>query len=370
MKRERTRYEIPLLIALLVVAVFAVDLTAGPEISFSIFYLIPIALATWFGSRKAGLLLSLFCALGWLLGEQLAGASYSSAIVAWWNMFARLGLFIIVTQTLASRRRIEAELVRARADALAAHQTKSEFLNRVTHELRTPLTAILGFADILQKRSGPFLTTPDQECLRRIRANSESLLALVDGVLDIGRAEARRQPPNVVPVDVAALLESVATDMRGRLLRSGVALHVHTAANLKLLQSDPALLRQILLNLVSNAAKFTEQGAIHLRVAADPQGTPLRIDIQDTGIGIPAEKLAAIFEPFEQADGSIHRRFGGAGLGLTIANDLCAVIGCTLEVKSEAGVGSTFSVVLRSEMPASAPNNGQFVNTQDNLLFH
>jgi signal transduction histidine kinase len=345
MSRLHRGLQVPLVV-LLMVTVFAFDLASGREISVSIFYLIPVALTTWFFSRTAGILASLTAALAWLLGEHLTGATYSNQVIPWWNMLVRFGFFTFVTLALSARRRIEAELVYARADAQAASRAKSDFVNRVTHELRTPLTAILGFADLLQKRSGPYLTPADQECVRRIRANSESLLALVDGVLDVGRADARRTAAARVSVDVGGLVEAVLTDLRSRASLTDVDVSFEAPDRLAQIETDPALLRQVVLNLVSNAMKFTESGSIRIQVVADQNGEPVRILVKDTGMGISPEKIARIFEPFEQADGSIHRRFGGAGLGLTIAKDLCEVMGHRLEVESTDGVGSTFSVVL------------------------
>ena len=358
-----SRFALGLFVALLVELVFVLDLATGHEVSISIFYLIPIAIATWYGSRTAGLLLSVLCALGWLLGENLSGASVSNPIIPWWNMLVRLGFFVIVTQALATRRRIEAELVKARAEALAANEVKSGFLNRVSHELRTPLTAILGFADVLQKRSGAYLTPADQECLRRIRGNSQSLLRLVDGVLHIGRTEARVTPPVNEPVNVAALVAAVAADMRGPPLQPSVELRFEGGPGLQPVDTDPALLRQVVLNLVSNAVKFTEEGSICLRVLGGPDGRAQRIVVQDTGIGIAPEKIEAVFEPFEQADLSVHRRFGGAGLGLTIAKELCEAMGHTLVVDSKRGVGSTFTVILGTKTTDLSRDTGQFVQT-------
>lgn len=349
MSGERTRpgWQLSILIALLIVVTFTVDFASGYEISVSIFYLIPIGISTWFFSRRAGLAVSVLCAVLWLIGEQLGGAAYSNELIKWWNMIARLGFFVIVTLTLTTRRQIEAELRGARMDALAASRAKTEFVSRVTHELRTPLTAIVGFADIVARRAGPYLTPDDQECLRRIRSNSDTLLHMVDGVLEVGRTEARKQAPQIEPVDVASMVHSVAADLRSRPRADVVELIVETPDATAFIETDPVLLRQVLLNLVGNAIKFTADGYVRVRVVTNDDGTPSVIVVEDTGIGISADKLAAIFEPFEQADGSIHRRFGGTGLGLAIARDLCAQLGLRLEVESKIGAGSKFFVGLQ-----------------------
>lgn len=349
MSNERTRstWQVSLLTALLISVTFTVDFVTGYEIAISIFYLIAISIATWFLSRRAGLVVSVICAVLWLLGEQLAGAVYSNELIKWWNMLVRLGFFVIVTLTLATRRRIESELRAARTEALAATRARTEFVSRVTHELRTPLTAIVGFADIVARRAGPYLTFDDQECLRRIRANSETLLHMVDGVLEVGRTESRKQAPQIEPVDVGSMVHSVTADLRSRPRADAVELIVAGPDTLAPVDTDPVLLRQVLLNLVGNALKFTEDGYVRIRIVTNGEGTPSAIVVEDTGIGIPTEKLEAIFEPFEQADGSIHRRFGGTGLGLAIAKDLCEQLGHGLKVESKIGVGSKFTVLFR-----------------------
>jgi signal transduction histidine kinase len=342
----RSSWQFSLLTALLITLTFTVDYITGYEIAISIFYLIPIGIATWFLSRRAGLVVSVLCAGLWLLGEQLAGAVYSNELIQWWNMLVRLGFFVLVTQTLATRRRVESELRAARTQALVASRAKTEFVSRVTHELRTPLTAIVGFADIVARRAGPYLTFDDQECLRRIRANSETLLHMVDHVLEVGRTEARRHAPRIEPVDVASTVRSVTGDLRDRPRADVVELIVEEPDALMPIETDPVLLRQILLNLVGNALKFTEDGYVRVRIMTNGEGTPSAVVVEDTGIGIPTDKLKAIFEPFEQADGSIHRRFGGTGLGLAIAKDLCEQLGYRLEVESRLGAGSKFTVLF------------------------
>jgi signal transduction histidine kinase len=332
-----------ILIVALMAIIFAADASSGTEISLSIFYLIPIAIATWSYGRTTGLALSLVCAILWLLGEVVAGKEYSNAVIPFWNMLVRLGFFVIVTLTLATRKRIEAELIGARHEAVAANRAKTEFVNRVTHELRTPLAAIVGFSDIMEKRSGPLMTQQDRDLLRRIRANGESLVSLVEGVLDVGRAQSDATTLKQT-LDLSELITTTAADFEHR-LRPGVELIVDVPPNLTI-ESDTGLLRQIVLNLISNAVKFTERGQIRIGVGMADGTRPVSIFVEDSGIGIPADRLQAIFLPFEQADPSIHSRFGGAGLGLTIARDLCHRLGCQLHVDTKVGTGSRFTIVL------------------------
>lgn len=332
-----------LVITVLIIAVFIADATSGTEISLSIFYLIPIGLATWAYGRTPGLALSLLCAILWLIGEMAAGKVYTNSLIPFWNMLVRLGFFVIITLTLVARKRIEAELIEARHEADTANRAKTDFVNRVTHELRTPLAAIVGFSGIMEKRSGEMMTHQDRDLLRRIRVNGESLVNLVEGVLDVGRAQAdtvlHREN-----VDLSALITNVVADFEPR-IHQAVELAVEVPPGLHI-ETDPALLRQVLLNLISNAVKFTERGTIRVGVGMAEGSRPVSIFVEDTGIGIPQDRLQAIFLPFEQASPSIHSRFGGAGLGLTIARDLCHRLGCQLHVDTKEGAGSRFTVVL------------------------
>jgi signal transduction histidine kinase len=332
-----------LITSALIATIFIADASSGTEISLSIFYLIPIAITTWSYGRNQGLALSLLCAILWLIGEILAGQAYSNPLIPFWNMLVRLGFFVIVTLTLATRKRIEGELIQARHEAVAANSAKTDFVNRVTHELRTPLAAIVGFSDIMEKRSGMLMTQQDRDLLRRIRSNGESLVNLVEGVLDVGRAQAESSTARQ-HVDLSALIATTAADFHPR-LKSDVELIADVPPNLAI-ETDPGLMRQVLLNLISNAVKFTDHGQIRVGVGMAHGTRPVSIFVADTGIGIPQDRLQAIFLPFEQADPSIHSRFGGAGLGLTIARDLCHRLGCQLHVDTKEGVGSRFTIVL------------------------
>jgi len=338
--------------------VFLIDSVTGYEIALSIFYLIPVSIATWYYSRTIGLWVSIVCAICWLISETLSGRPYSNDIIVVWNTMVRLGFFVIVTLTLAELRRSNAELIAAREEALAATRAKSDFVNRVTHELRTPLTAILGFADVLQKRAAPYLMPDHQGALRRIRNNAEALLELVDGILDMGRAEAGKTMPQAADVDLAELLGTIEKDMASRVNSSRVSLQVDVPAGTAPIHTDPHLMRQVLLNLVANATKFTEAGSISVRVQTEGDGQPVAISVEDTGIGIQPERLKAIFEPFEQADETIHRSYGGAGLGLSIARDLCELLNCELTVQSTPGAGSCFTVLLPDAQARAYRNSG------------
>ncbi len=252
------------------------------------------------------------------------------------------------------------ELHRARAAVEEADRATSAFLAAMSHEIRTPMTAILGFADLLDDP-----TVPGDErarCVDVIRRNGRHLLSVVDDILDLSRIEAGRLELERVPVDVAELAADVVELLRPRAEERGLALAVeHEGPSPGLVASDPVRLRQILVNLVGNAIRFTDEGGVTIRVSwpREPEGRRLRLDVVDTGIGMTAEQLARVFESFVQADASTTRTRGGTGLGLTIARRLAVLLGGDLEARSTPGVGSTFTATVAADpTPASAGRPG------------
>ena len=252
-----------------------------------------------------------------------------------------------------------AELRAALQSAEQANRAKSEFLAQMSHELRTPLNSVIGFADILSKNQARNLQPRDLLYIERISANGRHLLTLINNVLDLAKVEAGHVELDISTFSLATLIEDVVNQMGGARASSKVPLLADIPLNLAQVSTDAAKLRQMLLNLVGNANKFTDAGSITIRVVADETRVPRRIDVIDTGIGIPAERIEAIFRPFEQADGSTARKYGGTGLGLAITLTMCELLGATLTVDSVLGQGSTFSIVLpaqiASELPAEAP---------------
>ena len=244
--------------------------------------------------------------------------------------------------------RESAEAARLRAEE--ASRAKSEFLARMSHELRTPLNSVIGFSTVLLRNTNGALSAQDVLCAERINASGRHLLGVINDILDIAKVESGRMTLDVAPVRVGALVRATVDQFESQLADRGVLLALdlppHDDAPLA---TDETKLRQVLMNLVGNALKFTERGTIIVRVVADPAThLPTRIDVQDTGVGIPAHRLGAIFDAFEQADNSTTRRFGGTGLGLAISRSLCELLGFELRVESTVGQGSTFSVLLRA----------------------
>jgi signal transduction histidine kinase/PAS domain-containing protein len=239
-----------------------------------------------------------------------------------------------------------ADLEEARRRTEEASNAKSKFLTHITHELRTPLNSVIGFANVLLKNKEGHLKQQDLLYLEKILANAKHLLSVINQMLDLSRIESGRLELTISSVSLQELVRDTMEEMRS-LLRSGVVgLLADIPAQTARLQGDEQKLKQVLINLLGNALKFTERGSVVIRVTNDDQHRPMRIDVADTGIGIPQNKLKDIFEAFERAGGPEAADFEGTGLGLTISRSLCRVMGYDLTVASEVGKGSTFSIFL------------------------
>jgi len=245
------------------------------------------------------------------------------------------------------------ELDHARQQAEQANLAKSQFLAVTSHEIRTPMNGILGAAELLMATP---LSATQQRYVQIAHRSATALLALIDDVLDLSRIEAGKLALNATSVDLRALvadaLDLVAMTVRDKPVRltSQVAAQVPPRVS-----ADPLRLRQMLVNLLHNAVKFTDQGTVDLQLtvlAETPQSLRLRFSVLDTGIGIPADKVTSIFDAFTQADGSTTRRHGGSGLGLTIVRQLADLMGGQVQVESKIGVGSHFWIELELQKAA------------------
>ena len=254
-----------------------------------------------------------------------------------------LALASLCGQALERARLFEAERA-ARAHAEEASRAKSDFLNVLSHELRSPANAIIGHAQLLDLGiHGP--VTPEQhEALGRIARSAHLMGALVNDLLNLARIEQGRLSYELQDVLVAEALDTVAGVMRPQVESKALALEVQAGPPGLVVRADSERLQQILINLLTNAIKFTEQGTLSLAASVD--GATVRITVRDTGIGIPAEKLPTVFDRFVQVDPSLTRRAGGMGLGLSIARDLARAMDGDLTASSVVGEGSTFTLVL------------------------
>ena len=241
----------------------------------------------------------------------------------------------------------EEDLRHAKETAENASRAKSQFLASMSHELRTPLNSVIGFANILLKNRTGNITAAELNFLDRIVANGKHLLALINQILDLSKIEARKVELQLGSVALEALVRETIAQQESLTKDRPVELVAELPAVLAPLQTDADKLKQVLINLIGNALKFTERGRVTVRVVTAPgTNSPSRIEVSDTGIGIPKEKLGVIFQAFQQAEAGTARKYGGTGLGLTISQALCQLMGYRIEVTSQPGAGSTFSVVL------------------------
>jgi signal transduction histidine kinase/FixJ family two-component response regulator len=264
----------------------------------------------------------------------------------------------VATNVRAQVRRIEdSNAVLARSTALAEHanRAKSEFLANMSHEIRTPMTAILGYSELL-------LDPAQGEAERRegvltIRRNGEHLLSIINDILDISKIEAGQMTVEIIPTSPRLIIEEVCSLMNVRAVSKGVALKKQIEGQLPAgIRTDPTRLRQILLNIVGNAIKFTDSGSVSIRAsflaAEAAQPARMRFDITDSGIGMRSDEMSRLFQAFTQADASTTRRFGGTGLGLSISRRLAQILGGDISVTSDYGKGSTFTVIVAAEVVA------------------
>jgi PAS domain S-box-containing protein len=256
----------------------------------------------------------------------------------------------VTVRDVTARVMADAEVRRAQAAAVAANRAKTDFVARMSHELRTPLNSVIGFSNILLRNRDGALGDTDIAYLGRINMAGTHLLALINDVLDIAKVEAGRMTLEMAPVNVVAIANVVLSQLDAAAQAAAIDLTLEAPHDGLVVVADGGKLRQILLNVVGNAIKFTPSGSVTVRVVPDGapgDGIPRpRIEVADTGIGVPADRIAAIFEAFEQAESSTTRRYGGTGLGLSISRALCEAMGFRLEVDSELGRGTTFRIEL------------------------
>ena len=228
----------------------------------------------------------------------------------------------------------------AREQAESANRLKSDFLSIVSHELRTPLISIVGYNDLLLDGVAGKLTEDQIDALQKIDKNSKKLIKLINSMLDISRLQA--QPAERKEVNVSNLIDEVKTETQGLREQSGLGFVWKVEPDLPSLRTDPAKLKIVIKNLISNAVKFTEEGRVVIEAYKKDGG--IEISVIDSGIGIPFDSLSIIFEPFRQVENPLTRSHGGAGMGLYVAKRLLEILGGTIRVESEVGRGSAFHV--------------------------
>jgi signal transduction histidine kinase len=263
---------------------------------------------------------------------------------------------LAVVRDITERKELERHMVAAREAAIRASHAKSEFLANMSHEIRTPMNGVLGFVELLRETR---LDAEQQEYVATIHTSGVALLTVLNDVLDFSKIEAGRVDLADRPFDPREVMEGVARLFAPQAARKGLRFRCRGPAAGALLRGDPDRLRQVLLNLVANAVKFTDEGEVALEAELAPAAggvADLRVEVRDTGIGIPEEKRHRLFQSFSQVDSSSTRRFGGTGLGLAISKRLIELMGGQIGCESRPGAGSVFRVALR--LPAVGPGRG------------
>ncbi|WP_028547977.1 response regulator [Paenibacillus sp. UNC451MF] len=279
----------------------------------------------------------------------------SLIVVAHRDKSSKVVYYSVIARDISEHNRIWAEMLSAKEEADDANEAKSLFLARMSHEIRTPLNGIIGFAQLMLRTE---MSAAQKEYSSKILASSHTLLRIVNDILDYSKVEAGKLELEKVSFNIHEIIRNISDMMSVLLGKEPIDIIIDTPEELPdALMGDPLRLEQVLLNLCSNAVKFTKQGIVIISLTisgTDSKGMSIEFSVADSGIGIPKEHLHKLFEPFSQADGSTSRKYGGTGLGLVISQNLIEMMGGSISVRSREGVGSCFTFTLYFERALNA----------------
>jgi signal transduction histidine kinase len=325
----------------LVVFVGGLDYLTGSELSFSIFYLIPICLVAWSVGWWPGVLVSLVSIVSWFLADLLTGHTYSQPTIPYWNAAVRLGFFLIITAALSALR--------------IARQRQEELSHFIVHDLRSPLSNVMTGLETLKDVAGEAMDATEQGLVELCLISCNRMLTLINSLLDLGRLESRQLPLHLSEIQVSDLVESSLQQVTVRATVSRVTLTSHLDADAPTVVADQELTTRVLVNLLSNAINFSPAESVVTVSAAPFDARMVAIRVTDQGPGIPKEWTSRVFDKFAQVEGHGASRAVGSGLGLTFCRLAVKAQGGRIWVESQVGKGSTFVIVLPAAGPEPRP---------------
>ncbi|MBN1493150.1 MAG: HAMP domain-containing histidine kinase [Candidatus Omnitrophica bacterium] len=334
----------------IIVSIF--DYITGFEIATSIFYLFPITFYCKFYGLRGGIVASIFAAILWFLSEVLSNHVYSHPAIPFWNAFVRLGFFIIISviyvrleHEINQQRTLNSQLTEKNAEIMRLANIKSEFASMVSHELRTPLTAIKeNLAIVYDGSLGP-LTMEQKDFLETVKHNVDRLTRLINDILDFQRLTSGLMPFKFTLEDLNRLILGVTKNFCSVAEKKGIALKVELSSDIPQIEIDRDRMSQVLVNLIQNAIRYSDEGAIKIRT--DTAGGEIHISVEDQGRGIAPEEMPKLFHSFQRLSSSeTGGKQEGTGLGLAISKKIIEAHNGAIDVTSQLGEGSIFKVRL------------------------
>ncbi|HEX2620070.1 MAG TPA: ATP-binding protein [Phototrophicaceae bacterium] len=330
--QSQSRRFILVLVGVLILIIGALDYVTGLEISFSNFYLIPIVIAAWFISRRAGIVASVASCLIWLLGDLSSGRIYSSSAIPYWNITMRFGFFLIVTLILRSLYEAQAQ--------------QEELQHFIVHDLRAPLSNILSAQEMLRDIGSDTMDSDQQKLVSMSISSSNRLMTLINSLLDLARLENGKMELKIEPTDVQKLFDTASQQVATLALRSEAAVAQAIDPSAKMVLADTQITVRVLVNLLSNALNYSPTGSTVTITAVPDQNQMISIRVIDQGHGIPPEWVDKVFDKFTQVEA---RKSGigiGSGLGLSFCRLAVEAEGGRIRVESELGKGTSVIFTL------------------------